>query len=178
MADQGRIKGNLPVFQYLPVRIQPQAADTDIVFTGRQDRYFSVSAGTQVIHHLITFPVIIHRYAGTGKFFILPDPDGGDHVGNGDLLQLFLRMNKISAEEDNTPEPFFLDDLNGCIHLAGLFLHPLDDAGILFLSCFFFQNTDHVVEEHIVHALDQHRDCLGVGTLQIAGAVVGYIIIF
>ena len=89
-----------------------------------------------------------------------------------------MRMRKVSAEENDAAQPFFFDDLARGVYLICLFLYSLNNAGVFLFSHNLFNHTDHVVEEHVVHAFYQNGNRFGIRPLQVSGTVVRYVIRF
>ena len=89
-----------------------------------------------------------------------------------------MRMRKVSAEENDAAQPFFFDDLDRGVYLICLFLYSLNNAGVFLFSHNLFNYTDHVVEEHVVHAFYQNGNRFGIRPLQVSGTVVRYVIRF
>ena len=163
------------ILKGLTVTVQTHPADTRIIGLGGKYGDFLVSLTDEEIRHPVAFLLIVHR---EGRVIVMMHSVrrtayGGEDEGDTQLMQLLLGVGKISAQEYNSRQAFFLHQLQGHIHFILIEFHVPDYHGIFFLLYFIFHYLYGIRKKRIGNSLNQHRHALSVCTLQISGAVVG-----
>ena len=87
-------------------------------------------------------------------------------------------MVRKSTEKYNSFQPLFLFQLYRHIYLVLKFLHMLKYKCILFAVNLPLKNLNHIRKKRIADTFNQYRNGIRIRTLEIARAVIRYVIIF
>ena len=132
----------------------------------------------KIFCHLPALLKVIYRYGTKSLCLFFICTDCTEDTGDSQLFDFFFRMGEISSQKDHSPGLLLLCHIQSHIQFIILFFNILKNAAVSFFLTFPLQSAYQFSKKSISQAFYQYRDCSGVGTFQIPGAVIRNVVGF
>ena len=175
---QLRVERQPQLLQGADVALVAQLADGLVIGPGDQRRDAPVSVAVQLPHGLLGRLLVGDGHGGIlalGQRAVTVGV-GAAHEGNIQKRQVGGSIVELSAQENDTPQPFLTLHHRAALDLViagGDLLHHQGEAR---LGDGAFDGADDVGVKRVGHAAHHQADGIGLGADQVAGAVVGNVV--